>query len=155
MSAHPDTVLERLRAYAAGAIDAKFPTPALVGHFLALFDHQQAQLGALRALKTPPAVDQTHAGETICQEADRLVSHDRQSQYGHPREDFTRTAIMWEALFDLPPGSLDPEKVAMAMICVKLSRLCNAYKRDTIVDIAGYAKTIDLCQQARPTNLVG
>jgi hypothetical protein len=40
----------------------------------------------------------------------------------------------------------------MAMICVKLSRLCNAYKRDTIVDIAGYAKTIDLCQQAQPSH---
>ena len=118
---------------------------------LAQFDHKDAQIAALRLLAKPsPAVAATT--ESVCQEADRIVSLDRQETYGHPRDDFDRTATMWEALLGLPPGAIDPEKVAMCMIAVKLSRLCHGYKRDTIVDIAGYAKTIDLCRQAAPVD---
>lgn len=92
--------------------------------------------------------------ETICQEADRLVSTDRQEQYGHPGEDFSRTAAMWEPILGLLPGSISPEKVAMCMIAVKLSRLCNSIKRDTIVDIAGYAKTIDMVREWRAAHVI-
>lgn len=168
MSHSPDVVLDKLRAYAkdvgiGGPVPP--PSPAVVAHFLALFDHLNRQLDALRELKTPPRtalgddedeIPRPEPTETVCQEADRLVSLDRQAQYGHPRDDMNRTATMWEALLGLPPGGIDPEQVAMCMIAVKLSRLCHGYKRDTIVDIAGYAKCIDLIRQAAPaTNLVG
>lgn len=87
--------------------------------------------------------------ETICQEADRLVATDRQDAYGHPAQDFARTARLWEPVLGLPPGSITPEQVALCMIQLKVSRLCHAYKRDSAVDIAGYAKTLDMVAQAR------
>lgn len=80
--------------------------------------------------------------ESICQEADRLVSHDRQLQYGHPKDDFNRAAKLWGVILDKP--DIKPEQIAMCMICTKLSRMCNNISRDSCVDLAGYAKTIGL-----------
>ncbi len=76
--------------------------------------------------------------ENILKEADRIVGGDRAAAYGHPREDFARTAQIWSAVlgFNVPV-----EKVALCMIGVKMSRQCNAAKRDNWVDMAGYAQT--------------
>lgn len=76
--------------------------------------------------------------ENILKEADRIVGGDRAKAYGHPREDFSRTAQIWSAIlgFQVPV-----EKVALCMVGVKMSRQCNAAKRDNWVDIAGYAQT--------------
>lgn len=82
--------------------------------------------------------------ETICQEADRLVSDDRQESYGHPALDFSRTAKMWGAILGI---EITPDRVGLCMIALKLSRLCNAYKRDSVVDIAGYAKTVQMVHE--------
>lgn len=85
--------------------------------------------------------------ETVLQEADRLVSTDRQSHYGHPFDNFTQTGRLWAALLNIP--DISPEMVANMMIALKLSRLCNSPKRDSVVDIAGYAKTYDLVRHRR------
>jgi uncharacterized protein len=76
--------------------------------------------------------------ENILKEADRIVGGDRAAAYGHPKEDFSRTAQIWSAIlgFQVPV-----EKVALCMVGVKISRQCNAAKRDNWVDIAGYAQT--------------
>lgn len=84
--------------------------------------------------------------ETICQEAQRLVMADRGADYGHPIDDFNRTAKLWEGILGIP---VTAEQVGMCMIGVKLSRLCNKYKRDSVVDIAGYAQTLELIAGAR------
>lgn len=71
---------------------------------------------------------------------------DRQGDYGHPRADFTRTAIMWTALLQhkLADGEhIEPEDIGRCMIAVKLSRDVNSPKRDNRVDMAGYALTLD------------
>lgn len=89
--------------------------------------------------------------ETICQIADRLTSEDRQKVYGPPSEDFTRQATMFSALgyrFESPNGelrSLEAKDIPMLMMSAKLSRLanCGFSHRDSIVDIAGYAKCLD------------
>ena len=87
--------------------------------------------------------------ESILSEASRLVGGDRQEDYGHPAEDFGRTAKMWEAM--LQPSvkdgvlSIEPKLVAMCMIAVKLSREAHKTKRDSFVDIAGYAHCGYLC----------
>lgn len=84
--------------------------------------------------------------ETILEEAQRHVYGDRQGDYGHPREDFTRTAIMWTGLLHhkLADGAhLEPEDIARCMVAVKLSRDVNKPKRDNRVDGAGYFLCLD------------
>jgi hypothetical protein len=88
--------------------------------------------------------------ESILQEADRLVSTDRQSDYGHPREDFAKTAKMITGVL-LPKLKENQEvsalEVALIMCCVKISREVNKHKRDNLVDLAGYAKTADMVME--------
>ena len=82
----------------------------------------------------------------ILEEANKLVHGDRQQDYGHPIHDFNRTAQMWSAILG---KEVTAEQVALCMIAVKLSRLCNSYKRDSIVDIAGYAATLEMVLDKR------
>lgn len=91
--------------------------------------------------------------ETICEEADRLVSSDRNDDYGHPFFDFSRTGRMWGAVLsewakktngDQP---VPPELVPLCMVCVKISRQVNHPKRDNLSDGAGYFKTCDMVLQ--------
>jgi hypothetical protein len=77
----------------------------------------------------------------ILEEANSLVHGDRQAAYGHPLEDFTRTAKMWSAIFGFP---VTAEQVGLAMCAVKISRQCNRPKRDNMVDLAGYAATVEM-----------
>lgn len=76
--------------------------------------------------------------ESILQEAQRLVHGDRGADYGHPLDDFTKTATLFNTLTG---ANLTPSDVALFMICVKLSREANKHKRDNLVDLCGYAET--------------
>lgn len=84
--------------------------------------------------------------ESPLAEADRIVSGPRQEDYGHPAEDFARTGRMWGAILGIP--DVPPASVGLCMTAVKISREVNRPKRDNLVDIAGYAKTIHLVRQA-------
>lgn len=89
-----------------------------------------------------------HAPETILQEAQRLVHGDRGVDYGHPLDDFSRTA----ALFNTWKGNgmnLTAEDVAMFMVFVKLSREANKHKRDNMTDACGYAETYMMVRDER------
>lgn len=84
--------------------------------------------------------------EDVCDVAKRLTSYDRQVDYGSPIEDFTKQAKMWGAILGV---NVTPQQIAMCMIAVKLSRLTNSPRhRDSVVDIVGYARCLDLCNQA-------
>lgn len=85
--------------------------------------------------------------ESICAEADRIVGGERRSDYGHPFDNFAQTGQLWAAILGL--DEVTPEQVGLCMVAVKLSRHTNAPKRDNLVDIAGYAKTLDLIAQRR------
>lgn len=78
------------------------------------------------------------AKENILEEANRLVNGDRGKAYGHPIDDFSRTAKIWSAILGI---EVPVEKVALCMAGVKISRQCNAPKRDNWTDMAGYAMT--------------
>lgn len=90
----------------------------------------------------------TEERETVCQEADRLVSNDRAEVYGHPLDDFEKVVRAAKALQIDPTES--PEAHALYMIIVKLARLSNSPgHHDSIVDICGYAKTYDMILEER------
>lgn len=73
----------------------------------------------------------------LLDEAKRLVCGDRNAQYGDPTQDFDRVAAMWTALFG---RTFTNHEVAMAMACLKLSRLTHSPdKADSWADLAGYA----------------
>lgn len=87
--------------------------------------------------------------EGVLQEAARITSGDRQAQYGPPDQDFRRTAGMWSELFcHKMKEPFTAEDVAQAMILLKLSRLQHSRKRDSVVDVAGYARCLDVCYVA-------
>lgn len=88
--------------------------------------------------------------EYILSEASRLVVTERNASYGDPRDDFLRTATMWNVLFKDKLGHAKefvPSDVARALICVKLSRTCQAKSEDNWVDIAGYAACGSECEE--------
>lgn len=78
---------------------------------------------------------------TILEEAQSLVYGDRQASYGHPLDDFSRTAKMWSAILG---HEVSAEQVGLCMCAVKISRQLNKPKRDNLVDLAGYAATVEL-----------
>ena len=79
--------------------------------------------------------------ESVLLEAEGLVHGDRNADYGHPLDDFSRTAAMWTAILGNP---VSPEQVGLCMCAVKISRQCNRPKRDNLVDLAGYAETVSM-----------
>lgn len=85
--------------------------------------------------------------ETILQEAQRLVYGDRQSAYGHPYDDYSRTARMWEAILGLPAYRITPNVACLMMAAVKISRQVNKPKRDNMTDLAGYAACAQMCAE--------
>lgn len=84
--------------------------------------------------------------ETILQEAQRLVYGDRRSDYGHPADDYGRVAKIWSIILK---REVSAEQAALCMIGVKLSRLCNEIKRDSLVDVAGYAEVVNCIVEAK------
>ncbi len=77
----------------------------------------------------------------VLEEANRLVHGDRNQDYGSPLDDFTRTAKMWSAILGC---EVTPEQVGLCMCAVKISRQCNKPKGDNLVDLAGYAETVNM-----------
>ena len=82
--------------------------------------------------------------ESILLEAERLTSGDRNKAYGEPLDNFEHTAALINAQFaNKLKTPFTAEDFAILMILCKLSRLnTSPTHRDSIVDIAGYAKTL-------------
>lgn len=73
----------------------------------------------------------------VLHEAAELIAGDRDKDYGPPEVNFRRIADIWQVQF--PERQWTPADVARAMIGLKLARTPEGHKRDTLVDIAGYA----------------
>lgn len=86
-----------------------------------------------------------------------LVDGDRNKLYGDPADNHGCTAAMFGAYlrrryahFDLVSdlGVFDAQDVCVFNMLQKISRLANAYHEDCPVDIAGYARNLQLVHEA-------
>lgn len=84
--------------------------------------------------------------ETAVQEAQRLVHGDRGDSYGHPLDDYTKTAALWSVILGT---DVTPEKAILCMVAVKVSREMHKPKRDNRVDICGYAECLQMVHDER------
>jgi hypothetical protein len=99
--------------------------------------------------------DKTCELESILEAAARITGGSRQENYGHPRPNHERIAILWNAYLDARAVPADPRggasalpreaslrqvDVVMFMILLKIARELHTTKRDNFLDIIGYAK---------------
>ena len=83
---------------------------------------------------------------SILLDAHELVNGSRNDTYGHPLQDFQRVAVIWSGILNT---LITPEQVGLCLIGLKLARECYQHKRDTLVDVAGYAETLQMIADAK------
>ena len=79
--------------------------------------------------------------ESVLEEAQRLITGDRNKSYDHPLDNFNRIAKGWEVIFNT---QVTEEQVGLAMAWVKICREIYQSKRDNLVDGAGYLGTVQM-----------
>ena len=84
-----------------------------------------------------PMQDVEAIKQSITNEAKAIVSGERAADYGDVNESFARIAQLWSAYTGVMLTDWD---VAQMMILLKVSRAKTSRKRDTLVDIVGYAE---------------
>jgi hypothetical protein len=75
--------------------------------------------------------------DDVLLEAVKLTEGQRQEDYGPPGVCLGRIANLWNVYFG---WGVTSEKVAQAMMLVKMARLMQSSTKDSYVDIAGYAR---------------
>src|SRR5262245_59973887 len=88
--------------------------------------------------------------DTILERAARAVD-ERGQDYGHPAVNHDRTARLWNAYLTGRPDTAAPlsaEDVCVLNILQKLARSQHRMTDDTLVDIAGFARNIELIRNA-------
>lgn len=69
--------------------------------------------------------------------AKKIITTDRDDQYGRPEDNFQRISIMWSAYLGV---QLEAKDVAAMMIMLKTARIASGHnKDDNWIDICGYA----------------
>lgn len=92
----------------------------------------------------PAHSDTPSTTPNILTEAAAAVYGPRQSSYGHPRQNFQRTADLWNGYLRATgrQDDLTPVDVAQMMVLLKMARLMQTPDhRDSWLDMAGYAAT--------------
>jgi len=86
--------------------------------------------------------------ESIFEEAQRLVSGDRQWAYDHPLDNCTRISQIWTTILELDQP-IPPEKVALMMVGLKIAREIHRHTRENLLDMAGYIECIEMIIKER------
>lgn len=94
---------------------------------------------------------QPTAGAEIVNEAYELIVGQRQNDYSHPLDDYTRTAHIFEAITGI---TIDAEEAILFMVAMKLSRLQNELEEglnvpDNTRDAIGYLGCLNMVRAAR------
>ena len=84
--------------------------------------------------------------KTILEEAQNLITGDRNYTYDHPLDNFNRIKKGWEVIFNV---EITEEQVGLAMAWVKIARESYMHKRDNLTDGAGYLGTIEMVIEER------
>ena len=100
----------------------------------------------LREIDWPDFYAIPSSPESITDEAKIIVAADRASDYGDANESFSRIAKLWSAYVGVTINSWD---VAQMMILLKVSRAKTSRKRDTLVDIVGYAECASKLEETK------
>ena len=82
----------------------------------------------------------------IAAEAARLVTSDRNDQYGHPLDNLDRAARIWSVILNT---EVTAEQVCLCMEGMKIAREIHAPKLDNIVDGCGYWLTLAMVRNER------
>jgi hypothetical protein len=91
----------------------------------------------------------TEGAENILEEALRITEGDRRNAYGDALADAERFAQIASAATGL---DVRPEHLPLIMLAVKLSRIAQsprAWHRDSVVDIAGWARVAEKIRDGR------
>lgn len=81
---------------------------------------------------------------TVLEEAQSLIYGARMKEYAPPKVNFSRIARLWSVIIG---RDITTQEVALCMVAVKIARLMNGYKRDSVVDMAGYAGTMEMLEE--------
>jgi hypothetical protein len=80
----------------------------------------------------------------ILEEANKLTSGVKREAYGSPLLCYRRIARLWTLIIG---HEIELHQVALCMLAFKIARELNAHQRDNLVDIAGYARTIEMMEE--------
>jgi len=78
--------------------------------------------------------------KSILLEADNILNGDRNEQYNDPNESFAVYSEILKSTFGI---ELTPVEICKVQMAIKLGRLKYKYKRDSAVDLCGYAEILD------------
>lgn len=111
-------------------------------------------MAAKNGSKVPVAESQDVALKVpnILEEANALVHGARNADYGHPADDFAAVAKAFNAYVEKKyniANLLEATDVPIFQMVVKIMREANKPKRDNLVDIAGYAATLEMVHDAQ------
>ena len=75
----------------------------------------------------------------LLDQAQNIVTKDRDEQYGDPEDSFAQIAAFWGIYLDT---NIDSDDVGMMMMLLKIARQSHKPKDDNLIDIAGYAACV-------------
>jgi hypothetical protein len=94
----------------------------------------------IEKVKEMDAMNKKAEVKSILTEAESIVNGDRDVQYGNPNEAFKEYSNILEATFGI---KLTPAEICKVQIAIKLGRLKYKHKRDSVVDLCGYAEILN------------